>query len=75
YLSPDSARPKSVIFRVSAARCLSVASSRKPEKSPPLGDESAIGVSFSLVRFFWASKRNEQSLSMNSELKGDYPLC
>ena len=51
YLSPDSAPPKSVIFRISAARCLSAASSRKPEKSLTLGDLSAIGVPFSLVPF------------------------
>ena len=50
--SPYNAPTISSFFRSSAARCLSVASSRKPEKKKKLWEISDIGAHFSLVRFF-----------------------
>ena len=65
YLPLDSAPSKSVIFRISAARCLSVASSRKPEKSLILGDESAIGCLFLwFVSFGQAKEMNNPTKYM-----------
>jgi len=59
YIAPT----KFAVFRISAARCLSAASSRQPEKQWIFWDESDIWVPF--FGSFFGHTKNEHPLCVN----------